>query len=86
MSVTWLHISDLHLKADESHDRNVVLGALVKSVRGYREREKRAPDMIFATGDIAHSGQPKEYEVATLFFDQLLAAAGLGRSHLYVGL
>lgn len=84
MPVTWLHISDIHLKADEAYDRNVVLSALVRSVRGFREREGRAPDVVFATGDIAHSGQPGEYEVATRFFDQLLDAAGLGRARLFL--
>jgi len=84
MPVTWLHISDIHLKADGAYDRNVVLTALIKSVRGFREREKRKPDIIFATGDIAHAGQSGEYKVATEFFDQLLEAAKLDRSHLYV--
>ena len=70
MPVTWLHISDIHLKADGAYDRNVVLSALIRAVRHFRERESRAPDVIFATGDIAYSGQSGEYAVATQFFDQ----------------
>jgi predicted MPP superfamily phosphohydrolase len=84
MSVTWLHISDLHLRSGESYDRDVVLRALVRSVRAFREQDGRAPDLIFATGDIAHSGAHDEYVVATRFFDELLGAAGLSRAHLYV--
>jgi len=84
MPVTWLHISDIHLKADGAYDQNVVLTALVKSVRDFRQRQNRAPHIIFATGDIANSGQPAEYEVATQFFDQLLDAADLDRSRLHV--
>ena len=55
----------------------------VRSVRRFRERG-RTPDVVFATGDIAFSGKPGEYEIATVFFDALLDAAGLGRRHLFV--
>ena len=52
MSVTWLHISDFHVRGGDPYDRDVVLRSLVKSVGEYRKRG-RAPDVIFATGDIA---------------------------------
>jgi predicted MPP superfamily phosphohydrolase len=84
MPVTWLHISDLHLRGADAYDRDVVLRALVRSVRAFRERDRRAPDLIFATGDIAYSGAPGEYLIATGFFDQLLGAAGLDRARLFV--
>ena len=83
MSVTWLHISDLHVRGGDPYDRDVVLRALVKSVAEYRGRG-RAPDVIFATGDIAHAGKPPEYEIAGKFFDDLLAAAKLNKSRLFV--
>jgi tetratricopeptide (TPR) repeat protein/predicted phosphodiesterase len=44
----------------------------------------RQADVVFATGDIAFSGQSAEYEVAGRFFDELLDAAGLERRHLLV--
>jgi len=86
MPLTWLHISDIHLKADGAYDQSVVLKALVESVRGFRERERQnlTPHIIFASGDIAYSGQPAEYGLATQFFDQLLDAAGLDRSRFHV--
>jgi predicted phosphodiesterase len=84
MSVAWLHISDLHVRSGDSYDRHVVFRALVESVRRFRERDGRTPDLAFATGDIAYSGKPEEYAVATEFFDQLLDAAGLDRHQLYV--
>jgi len=82
MPLTWLHISDIHLKADGAYDQNVVLKALVESVRGFREREKLAPHIIFATGDIAYSGKPAQYGLATQFFDHLLNAAVLKKQKL----
>ena len=83
MSLTWLHISDFHVRGGDPYDRDVVLGALVKSVGEYRRRG-RSPDLIFATGDIAHSGKPEEYEIAGRFFDDLLGAVGLDKSRLFV--
>src|SRR5215831_9016687 len=83
MAVTWLHISDFHIRAGDPYDRDVVLRALVESVRHFADNG-RAPDLIFATGDIAHSGKAAEYEIATAFFDQLLDAAHLNKNRLFV--
>src|SRR3954470_4832014 len=83
MPLTWLHVSDFHFRAGDPYDRDVVLRALVRSVREFRERGRR-PDLIFATGDVAHGGKRNEYEAATVFFDTLLAAAGVEKSQLHV--
>ncbi|HEV7669189.1 MAG TPA: metallophosphoesterase [Thermoanaerobaculia bacterium] len=83
MSLTWLHLSDFHFKATDSYDQQEVSRALVDSVTRYYQWRRR-PDIIFATGDIANSGQPSEYERATEFFDALLKAAGLDRKRLFV--
>jgi hypothetical protein len=84
MKVTWLHISDFHIRDGDSYDRDVVLGALVRSVREMGVRQGRRPDLIFATGDIAHAGKASQYKQATKFFDALLDATGLDRSRLFV--
>jgi len=84
MPVTWLHVSDFHIHAGDSYDQNVVLKALVASVRRMREKDGRKPDVIFATGDIAFSGKPAEYALAARFFDELLDAANVDRKHLFV--
>jgi predicted phosphodiesterase len=83
MDLTWLHVSDFHVRGGDPYDRDVVLRALVGSVGRYRA-EGRSPDVIFATGDIAHSGKPQEYEIAEQFFDKLLAAAELECDRLFV--
>ncbi len=79
MAVTWLHLSDFHLSDKGPYNQEVILRSLVESVRRFREVENRAPDLLFATGDIASKGNAKEYERATAFFDDLLDAAGLNR-------
>lgn len=83
MKLTWLHVSDFHIRGGDPYDRDVVLNALVRAVKGFRERG-RAPDLILATGDVAHSGKAQEYDPATKFFDDLLAAAGVEKRHLFV--
>ncbi len=83
MAVTWLHVSDFHLSDKGPYNQEVILNALVSSVRRLRG-EGHVPDLIFATGDIAQSGKAKEYEFATKFFDDLLEAAGLNRDRLFI--
>ena len=84
MSLCWLHVSDFHFKTGDPYDRDVVLNALVRSVEDFRRKGQWRDDLVFATGDIAHSGQPREYELATEFFDTLCQAADLSRRQLFV--
>jgi predicted phosphodiesterase/tetratricopeptide (TPR) repeat protein len=83
LDFSWLHVSDFHLKDGNRYDSEIVLQALVSSVKRFHG-QGRKPDLIFATGDIAHSGKASEYAQATAFFDDLLRAAGLARQHLFV--
>lgn len=80
MSPTWLHISDSHIRVGGSlRPRRRPPG----STQICRKNPDK-PDLIFATGDIAHSDKPTEYDLATKFFDNLLRAANLDRKGLFV--
>ncbi|MCS6912982.1 MAG: metallophosphoesterase [Myxococcales bacterium] len=81
--VRWLHISDLHLRAQPDGDVDIVLEALLSTVEDMR-RHGRMVDLIFVTGDIAFSGKPAEYERAESFLISLCAAAGVPRSALHM--
>ncbi|WP_233853526.1 tetratricopeptide repeat protein [Paraburkholderia sp. HD33-4] len=83
MDLCWLHVSDFHFRSGDTYDSDVVLRALIGSVRTFRDTGRRC-DLIFATGDIAQSGKPQEYQQATRFFDALLEAADLERRCLFV--
>ncbi len=83
MSVTWLHVSDFHLSDKGPYNQEVILNALVSSVRRLRG-EGHKPDLIFATGDIAQYGKANEYAYATKFFNDLLDAAGLEKNRLFI--
>ncbi|WP_298364523.1 metallophosphoesterase, partial [Azospirillum sp.] len=83
MKARWLHISDFHFAGGDPYDRNVVLNALVASLRRFQDQGHGA-DLVFATGDIAQKGQASEYAAATGFFDAVLKELGLGRERLFV--
>jgi hypothetical protein len=38
-TVKWLHLSDLHFRAGDAYDRNVVLNSLLEDVTLIQERE-----------------------------------------------
>lgn len=78
--LSWLHLSDIHFGANDLYTRELALGSLLRTVK----QEKRAVDLLFATGDIAFSGKTQEYELAGRFFDQLLEAANLKKKGLFV--
>jgi tetratricopeptide (TPR) repeat protein len=84
MKASWLHISDFDFRVGISYDQDAVLAALVKSVKWFRDERGRRPDLVLATGDVAHAGQANEYEAATKFFDDLIVAAGVDRRRLFV--
>jgi 3',5'-cyclic AMP phosphodiesterase CpdA len=73
-TLTWLHLSDIHWK-HESKSASLMqedtLGKLLKQLPDLLHYWKLYPDIAFVTGDISHSGQPKEYELAFTFFENL---------------
>ena len=83
MAVTWLHVSDFHLSDKGPYNQEVILNALVSSVKRFGT-EGHKPDLIFATGDIAQNGKAQEYAYATEFFNALLDAAGLEKERLFI--
>jgi 3',5'-cyclic AMP phosphodiesterase CpdA len=84
-TITWLHLSDLHFRADELHAWNeeIVLRALLDDVRKQAE-EGLSPNLVVVTGDVAFSGKAQEYDLARAFFDELLAVTGLGKDRLFL--
>jgi predicted MPP superfamily phosphohydrolase len=74
--IRWLHLSDFHFEARRRWDRRATLTALLDHAEKLRERGL-APDFVFVTGDIAQSGQRKEYDQAVLFFTELGEKLGL---------
>jgi 3',5'-cyclic AMP phosphodiesterase CpdA len=74
-TVTWLHLSDLHFRADGGGDayvQDAVTARFLEHLPILLSAQRLSPEFIFFTGDIAFSGQKKEYEAASKFLDTLL--------------
>ena len=63
---SWFHLSDFHFKKGTDWQRDVVLQSLLRDVIKKLPGTQLAPDAVFVTGDIAHSGKTVEYKQASL--------------------
>ena len=62
-AVTWLHVSDFHLRADgDSFSQDQATEALLESVRSGLSRTQQDLSFAVVTGDVAFSGQNAEYQ------------------------
>ena len=76
--VRWGHISDLHIEPDDP-DQQKVLEELANDISNFTPL-----DFLVVSGDIAHSGNEKEYSVAKTFMDTLCAKTGLNKKQLFL--
>ena len=84
-TLTWLHLSDLHMRRDELHNLQVVLRALWHDLPGQVERAGGRLDFIVFTGDIAYSGKDEQYKLAEEhFFNPLLETTDLSPMELFL--
>lgn len=74
--LSWLHLSDFHLRRDTGWSQDVVLTSMLADV-GSRYAKEGRPDLLFLTGDIAFSGQADEYALAEDFIRRLCSALGV---------
>jgi 3',5'-cyclic AMP phosphodiesterase CpdA len=79
---TWLHLSDLHVRAGDRYDQHVVLSSLLNDLVALVDKQQSF-DLIFVTGDIALSGRPEEYEIAGKFFRDLSTATAVPMSRIF---
>ena len=73
----WLHLSDLHLKETTASPDRARFDRMLGSIAETRRREKLNPDAIFITGDLAFSGQPKQYDEAEKYLEKVLDVCDL---------
>lgn len=80
--VTWLHISDFHLRDSQAWAQDIVLSAMCKDIE--RRRADAGPiDFVLATGDLAFAGKAHEYDRAAVFFDEVARVAGVARERIF---
>lgn len=85
-TITWLHLSDFHFQTKYSSqwDSDIVINALIEDLHGLKQKYSLSPDVIFVSGDITYSGKIEEYEIAKVFFDDLLNITNLEKKQLVV--
>lgn len=82
-TVRWLHVSDFHFKAHPDPEGEIVLEALLQTVADMHRLGRRA-DLIFVTGDVAFSGDRREYERALSYLNRLCLAAGVTPAQVHI--
>ena len=80
--LSWLHISDLHLRIGSEWAQDVVLNEMCRHIEQQRN-DGSTFDFILVTGDIAFSGQAEEYSIAERFFDELETESGVPRDLIF---
>ncbi|MCP5061438.1 MAG: hypothetical protein GY936_03125 [Ignavibacteriae bacterium] len=70
MKVKILHLSDLHF-ATNSVPQDTVLDSLFRKIKQEVSSDNK-PNAMIITGDIAFSGQKKEYEKAGEYLDKII--------------
>jgi predicted MPP superfamily phosphohydrolase len=84
--ITWLHLSDLHIKSNdpvESYNRRIILNALFDDIRN-QISQGWVPDFIIFSGDLAYKGKKEEYDLAVnSFLEPLIKVTGLTRDNLF---
>src|SRR6266850_6022192 len=73
-SLTWLHLSDLHVRSGDQYDQRVALSALINDLVAIVDTQGLHFDVVFITGDIAFSGRTEEYDLAGRFLRDLSSA------------
>jgi len=83
-TITWLHLSDLHFRASDAYDENIVLKPFLHDVEERINKDGLQPDLIIISGDIASASRLEEYALARTFLDDLLATTGLPKGRLFL--
>jgi predicted phosphohydrolase len=82
-SLSWIHISDLHIRSGDQYDQNVVIDSLLADITHLVDKYG-PPDLIFLTGDVAFSGNVAEYERGVSFISHLISASGTPLDRLFL--
>ena len=80
--ITWLQISDFHLRDSQAWAQDVVLSAMCKDIARHRHAVGTI-DFVLATGDLAFAGKANEYERASAFFDEVVKVAGISHDRIF---
>jgi DeoR/GlpR family transcriptional regulator of sugar metabolism len=70
-TISWLHLSDLHMGLDDDHQLWPNVRSLFFEDLEFICRHSGQWDLLFFTGDLTNTGDQREFERVTEFFDLL---------------
>jgi formylglycine-generating enzyme required for sulfatase activity/predicted MPP superfamily phosphohydrolase len=89
-AVSWIHLSDLHVRAGTDYGLDVVVQALIEDLKVFAGRRAAArgaepvrPDFIFVTGDVAGAGKPEEYRKAEALLGSIREITGVPAGRVF---
>jgi len=74
--ITWLQISDIHMRARDAWSQDIILRALKTSIEADKA-QGRILDFALVTGDLAFSGKANEYTLLETFLTEISSASGV---------
>ena len=80
--ITWLHISDFHVRYSDSRSRGKVLNAMLRDLQS-RYSEGLAVDFVLVSGDLAFSGEREQYKLISEFLIELSDTLKLSYDKIY---
>ncbi|MGF6874122.1 SIR2 family protein [Paraburkholderia sp. MM5477-R1] len=69
--LSWLHLSDLHIQAEEQSNQEAFFASLLGDIAGIVGNEGLLFDIVLVTGDVAMTGHVDEYKFAARFLRDL---------------
>jgi 3',5'-cyclic AMP phosphodiesterase CpdA len=79
--ISWLHISDIHLRPLDAWPQKVVMEAMCEDIN--RHFARAPADFILVSGDLAFTGRTEDYALVETFLDKVRAAAGVPRERIF---
>ena len=78
--ISWIHLSDLHIQC---HEDNFESEFIYRKLLDDLKQFKPHVDLVFITGDIAYSGEEKEYKIAADFFHNISESLNIPNNRFF---
>lgn len=82
--ISWLHISDLHIREDDRYNRDIVLSSLLNDIRKLKDSSVLKADFTCITGDLVYAGKEQEFSLANGFIKELCESSGIHPSNTFL--
>ena len=83
--ITWLHLSDFHIKPEEDYKTTPIFSALQDDIEEMMKRLSiNSFDFIIITGDLGYFGKNGDYESVEPLLDDILSYTHISKKKLFI--